>query len=311
MEKETGENGGKFSVSAVFEKFIESRMVNGVENVTIRSYRSSMLSLAKYSCVDFDVTRIDELSRDDIDRMILNMRRASLRPTSIQTYTRNLKVFLNWASTEGYLVPRCRIYRAKVVLKEPYTDDEITRLLAAPAFDCPFWELRDWTISNFLMNSGCRCKTLISILIRDVDLKNRLVTFRHAKNGFPQIMPLCDEMVPILHWYLSARCGVLDDVLFCNDHYNPMSQGALRRTMIKYNRSRGVYKTSIHLFRHTFAKNFILKCGGNPFTLQYLLGHHTLEMTKRYCNLYNADIVRNFNDNCPLHTIKAKEKRKK
>ena len=114
MEKETEGNGDKLSVSAVFDKFIESRMVNGVEDVTIRSYRSSMLSLAKYSHMDFDTMHVEDLSRNDIDRMILNMRRANLRPTSIQTYTRNLKVFLNWADTEGYLVPRCRIYRAKV-----------------------------------------------------------------------------------------------------------------------------------------------------------------------------------------------------
>jgi integrase/recombinase XerD len=50
-----------------------------------------------------------------------------------------------------------------------------------------------------------------------------------------------------------------------------------------------------HLLRHTGATLF-LKNGGSPFECQYLLGHHSLEMTKRYCqslgfdDAYNAHI---------------------
>lgn len=231
------------------------------------------------------------------------MRKKGLHDTSIQTYTRCLKVFLSWVESRGYAVPRFKVYRADITFKTPYSNQELRRLLAAPSIGCEFWELRDWAIENFLLNSGYRAATLRSILVKGVDFENATVTFRYTKNGRPQIMPLCAEMKSILRHYIWVRNGSEDDVLFCNNHFQPLTQSALRKTIIKYNESRGVNKKSIHLFRHTFAKNFILNCGGDPFTLQYLLGHRTLEMTKRYCQLYNADVKNRFNDIYPLTKI--------
>ena len=66
-------------------------------------------------------------------------------------------------------------------------------------------------------------------------------------------------------------------------------------------------KTSIHLFRHTFAKKYLVDCGGNAFTLQRLLGHSTLDMTKHYCAIFDADITRDFDNYSPLTQIKGAE----
>lgn len=71
--------------------------------------------------------------------------------------------------------------------------------------------------------------------------------------------------------------------------------------------ARGVTKTGIHAFRHTFARLYLVECGGDALKLQRLLGHSTLDMTKHYVRLYDQDLIADFQKHSPLERIKAKK----
>ena len=144
------------------------------------------------------------------------------------------------------------------------------------------------------MDCGCRSATLRAIENRDVDLENKLISYRHTKNRRTQILPLCSEMVSILQEYMRFRKGDPTDKLFCSVEGQPLEEKTLWKAIAHYNKKRGVQKTSVHLFRHTFARKYLLDCDGDAFTLQRILGHSTLAMTKHYCAIYNTDIIKNF-----------------
>ena len=113
-------------------------------------------------------------------------------------------------------------------------------------------------------------------------------------------------MVDILDEYLFLRDGKPNECLFCTDENTQLTENGLRYAVKRYNLSRGVEKTSIHLFRHTFARKYLADCGGNAFTLQKLLGHSTLDMTKHYCSIYDVDLVKNFDEFSPLSQLSTK-----
>lgn len=295
------------SISEAFEGFMLSAQSRGLTNKTLASYRTHFHSISKR----LDIEKpISQLTKKDLEEMIAKMREENLTDTSINSYTRTLKVFFSWCNEERITNLNIKLYKASETVKETYTDEELLKLIEKPSRDCNFCEFRNWAIVNFLINSGCRASTLRNIQIRDVDLKSSRIMGRHSKNRKTQVIPLCQTMVAILKDYMSVRGGQSEDYLFCNEFGNMLSESALRQAISKYNRSRGVEKTSLHSFRHTFARKYLIDCGGDAFTLQKLMWHSTLKMTKHYCNIFDSDIVDNYENLSPLAQLQ-KETHKK
>ena len=69
-----------------------------------------------------------------------------------------VRAFLYWCMEKGYLEKYpIRLVRADNPIKEPYTTDELQKLLKEPdCKTCSFAEYRNWVIVNFLLGTGCR-----------------------------------------------------------------------------------------------------------------------------------------------------------
>ena len=304
MARITMRNVQKSPVEQYFSLFLSSAAARGVKDKTLQTYKQHFHSISKR----MDVTvPMDCLNASDLDNMILKMREEGLSDCSINSYTRTLKVFFSWCNEEGHSNLNIRLYKAAETVKEVYTDDELLVLLKKPEANCNFCEYRNWVIINFLLNSGCRAATVRNILNQDVDLARKQIVLRHTKNGKVQVIPLCSSMVAILRDYIVVRGGGGNDYLFCNEFGDLLTENALRLAIVRYNTARGVQRTSIHAFRHTFARKYLVDCGGDAFSLQRLMGHSTLKMTRHYCNLFNDDIIESHEQRSPLtHLTRSK-----
>ena len=295
------------TIEETFSDFIISRKTKGLAEKTLQSYQSQFGAVAKHLDVKMDIAM---LQKADLDAMIISMRDASLSPNSINSYTRTLKSFFSWCNEQGITRVNIPLYKAEETVKETYSDAELAALLKKPDIrKATFAEYRDWVIINFLLNCGSRAATVRAIQIRDVDLDGGMVFYRHTKNRKAQVIPLCSAMVSILREYLRHRGGEAADYLFCTETGSQLTENGLRQSIARYNTRRGVQKTSIHLFRHTFARKYLIDCGGDAFTLQKLLGHSTLAMTKHYCAIFDADLTKNYDNFSPLAQMKANSTR--
>ena len=69
-------------------------------------------------------------------------------------------------------------------IKEPYTDEELKRLLARPRSDS--WvEWRTWAAINYMVATGNRISTVLNVKIRDVNFAENTIrlTFGAKKPG--------------------------------------------------------------------------------------------------------------------------------
>lgn len=295
------------TIEETFSDFIISRKTKGLAEKTLQSYQSQFQAVARHMDVKMDIAM---LQKADLDAMIISMRDASLSPNSINSYTRTLKSFFSWCNEQGITRLNIPLYKAEETVKETYSDAELVALLKKPDIrKATFAEYRDWVIINFLLNCGSRAATVRAIQIRDVDLDGGMVFYRHTKNRKAQVIPLCSAMVAILREYLRHRGGEAADYLFCTETGSQLTENGLRQSIARYNTRRGVQKTSIHLFRHTFARKYLIDCGGDAFTLQKLLGHSTLAMTKHYCAIFDADLTKNYDNFSPLAQLKSNSTR--
>ncbi|MDL2225595.1 tyrosine-type recombinase/integrase [Eubacteriales bacterium OttesenSCG-928-M02] len=290
-----------------FERFLRFKSAQGLKEITIKSYAANFHAISKYMNMDINIESID---KHFMDEAIVAMRKKGLSCHTIRSYTAAMKTFLSWCNEEELTQVNIKLYRTEDTIKETYSDEELIRLLKKPNMrTCQFPEYRNWVIVNFLVDSGCRAATIRNIQNRDVDFQNSNVRFRHNKNKRMQIAPLSEAMKFILSEYMNIREGNPDDYLFPNQTGEQLTEVALASAIKRYNKKRGVNNLSIHCFRHTFARKYLLDCGGNAFTLQRLLGHSTLDMTKHYCAIFNADIVKDFDSYSPLTQMSKQPQR--
>ena len=145
----------------------------------------------------------------------------------------------------------------------------------------------------------------MNIKIKDVDFGAGVVHIRVTKNRKSLIIPLNNDIDKILKEYLKYRQADDDeDYLFCNGFGKMLTKSTLYHSLYEYNKHRGVDKTGIHRFRHTFAKKWIL-LGGNVVTLQRILGHSNLEITQNYINMLVSDVAKDVEEFNILREFKA------
>ncbi|MBR5794975.1 MAG: tyrosine-type recombinase/integrase [Erysipelotrichaceae bacterium] len=278
--------------------------VKNLRKLTIDNYRKQLKEFELFIKNNRKYETVNEIRQYDINEYTLHLKNKGLKDESVNSYLRGLRVLVNYCMDNeqcGRL--KVHIGKADKQIKPTYTDDELTALLVKPNLrKCSFSEYRNWVTVNFFLGTGVRVATLINAKIEDVDLIAERFTIRHSKNRKSSIIPISKQLKSVLLEYLRIRKGDEDDYLFCNQFGEQMTIYSLRHAIERYNKARGVSKTGLHTFRHTYAKKCVLN-GVNVFVLQRLMGHSDISVTKEYVNLYAEDLSRDIELYNPLDTL--------
>jgi integrase/recombinase XerD len=269
-------------MQSLFEQFVKERKY--LRNVTPRTeawYWQSWKALAS-NLVDGSAP-----PKTYWNERIAEMRQRGVSPVTVNAYTRAINAFLRWGHDEGHLPERVRIPRLKEEMKilATVTPTDVERLLR--------WKHKCYSghrihaFACLLLDTGMRADEALSLRRDSVDMDSLLIKVK-GKGRKDRVVPMSFELRRILFRWLGKHEF---DLLFPTRNGTKQTQRNALRDFKLMGKALGItgVRFSFHTMRHTMAVNYI-RNGGDVFRLQRILGHSTLEMTRRYVNLQTEDL---------------------
>lgn len=235
-----------------------------------------------------------------------------MKSTTLNHYLRSIRAFLYWGMDKQYIPSfKVKLAAEQEVIKMTYSDEDCIKLLVKPRKNDSFVVWRTWAIINWVLATGNRANTICSIKIGDVNFSKRELYINTTKNNKASILPLSTALANVLQEYIKTwlyNFGPGDWLFPSSTTADQLTVNALKHSLRRYNLDHDVELTSIHAFRHTFARNWIRNTG-DVFRLQKILGHSTLEMTRRYVNMFSEDLKEGYEAYSPLDRLKRNSSR--
>jgi len=289
------------------DEFIRHCKIRNYSIKTVENYTVTARRFGRFLSLD---NPISELQIENVNSYILSMQSESLSEYSVMTNIKNLRTIFYFFMMKGWLAEfKIKLPKAEKKLKETYSDGELKRLLKKPDLKkCVFSEYRNWVMVNFFIGTGIRLNSLVNIKILDLDFDNEVVKLTKTKSRKQVFLPITGTLLEVLKEYLRLRNGEDGDYLFCSQYGEKLTPDGMQSIIQKYNHSRGVEKSSIHLFRHSFAQRYLLS-GGDIFRLQKLMCHNDIRSTKEYLDLCTNDLKVNYEKFNPLEQLVDKNRK--
>lgn len=295
--------------------FLTEKQARNLSPATVRNYRKTMELFFKFQEYDDEID-VGIITKQDVYKWMNTLKLDGNKPTSINHYLRDLRAFLYWCmeDSRAYIKPayKVELIEGQEEQLKLFTDEELDAMLEKPTKRDGFTEWRTWAIVNWVLATGNRAATICNVKLTDVSFGEKEIALRHTKNKKAQILPLSPSLETALKEYIRMwrKEAPIDGYMFPNVGEEQLTTNALRLSFGRYCKARGVDKSNIHGLRHNFAKGWV-KNNGNMFVLQKILGHSTLDMTRRYVKLFADDVKTDYEKFSPLDTMKRKSKRTK
>ena len=298
-------------IETLLEAYIQDHIGGNHSEKTIEWHRTALGLLHLFLKEESEITQIEEVEADDISAWFAHLRttpgaRGKVRSErTIQTYARSARAFFHWLVRRGTLEhnPFDRVVFPKVgrPLIHIITTEEFEKLLLAcapPRETGPFAEraaVRNRAILWLLYDTGIRVSELINLRIEDLDRKKGVVTVM-GKGSKERRIALGQNCLRNVSYYLDkhrpdeeelADWGSLgEDHVFLSETRQPLTKNGMEMLFKRLKERAGITgkRISPHIFRHTFAMNYLIK-SNDPFSLQELLGHEDLTTVLNYIHM--------------------------
>ena len=210
-----------------------------------------------------------------------------LSKRSVQTYIRHIKVFLSYCYLEGFITEpfhlKVKMPKAERPVIEILTDEEISIVLSC--FSKSETGLRNTALVLLMLDCGLRLEELTKVESEHINFdKGYMIVI--GKGRKERIVPVGLKLRRAMLSYMYKRrmADSLEDdqYFFLTDERRRITISCIASLIGRLKKRAGIPRLHAHLFRHTFATNFLVHGIGDVYELSRLLGHSEIRTTERY-----------------------------
>ncbi len=271
------------TLEQAIHKFLLVKESQHTSEETIKDYQNCLARFLRHSRNSLDEAQLE----DDVLTFF-----AAIPNTSPARYNKpfqNINAFLNWLVEQAHIqrnpikVHKLRKRRDDGNIK-PAAVDALQTFLSS-LDQSTYTGLRDYVICMVMLDTGIRTKELLALRNGDYhrNSKSIVVDKLTAKTRIQRTAYLSSTVAGLIDMFISRKPAEWDDWLFPNYEGHQLKVTHLDKAFARHSQECGIKLTPYQL-RHSFATLF-LKNGGDLFSLQHLMGHSDLRMTRRYTEL--------------------------
>jgi site-specific recombinase XerD len=262
---------------------------------TMTLYRTALDQFSVFLRREGMPTAIDAITREHIERWLVELRATGRRPATLRTRWIGLHAFFHWAVDEDEIrvSPMQRLRRPQLDEQPRHVlSDEQLRALLAACEGKGFVERRDSAIVRVLIDTGMRRAELVGMRLADIDWQTGLVLIR-GKGERGRYVRLGRKALRAVDSYVRVRARQRHAALpqLWLTVHGALSWSAVQHVLARRARQAGLpaeRALHAHLFRHTFAHAW-LAAGGQEGDLMQIGGWRSAQVMRDYGALLKTD----------------------
>jgi integrase/recombinase XerD len=229
---------------------------------------------------------LEQISRQDIEAWVEHEQDRGLKASTVNMRLGIVKAFLRFLM-EREVLP-FELLSKRMIIKVPdglpraMDPDDVRQLLAV------LDDVRNRAMILILLRTGMRVGELLNTIMEDVNLKERRIEIYEAqKTRVGRVVYLSDDAMAALKAWLTVRKPDRTYLFYAQGkHRQRITYPTVRAMLVKMLEKAGLSHKgyTLHCLRHTCATD-LLNAGMRLECVQQLLGHSTVEMTRRYARL--------------------------
>lgn len=283
-------------VKLCFDDFLLSRQAMMVSAGTLKFYRTTAGEFIRW-LVHKGKLKPTDIEPRDVRSYLNEFVEGGAKPNYVHNQARAVKTFLRFLHEENYIPGPVKFHMPPTSQEKlPYlTADEVRQVIKT----CD--TRRELALILLMVDTGLRRSELVALNWEDVDIKSGLVQVKRGKGGKARSVVVgAKARRALLAYRRTLDCRDQDPLIQTIDGGRFTING-LRSLLMRLSDRAGVH-VSPHALRRTFA-TLSIRAGMSPLHLQGLLGHSTLEMTRRYTQMVEDDLVDAHRDHGPIDNL--------